>query len=148
MDYKKQIDVILEGALQEKTFSLEAVEKIKELRDKFLETELELKSMCETADARYKENTRLDGVISKLREEIKVFTEKEEQVARYLIEKDKLEYQLEGQRSRADEIKEMFGIVFKNPVMLKSVTGNKGHLDNNNCQQSTIDTSNERKEIE
>ena len=136
MDYKDQIDQIITQALTDKTFSLEVIEKIRELKinvENLQSQNKELeKSLVATKEAR-------DGYQNKLLQTEKTLAEyKEREEAMYKAEKasDKLNYELEFQKQRANEIKELVGLVFRNPVLKRSEHGNRPIVDNNNYVQS------------
>lgn len=121
MDYQKQIQEIINSVMEEKSFSLEVIDKIKVLKDSIpeLEEEIgelksEIDSLKHTKDEFRKENQKYRLENDKLKNKITKASE--------LInsQKEKIE---RNQEYRANEIKEMFMALVKNPIIKKSSYG-------------------------
>jgi len=131
----KEINDIIQKIAEEKTFSLESLERIKQLKDDyeivkndFLITEEKYEDSLEKLKILEGVKTEYQTRLSELSEREKVVAEKE---AKQALDDQALEFQ----RKRADEIKEMFSIVFKNPVVrenaYKSISGNNCSNESN-----------------
>ena len=131
MEYTEKIQSIVEEALTEKTFSLEIITKIKALKDDFDGVSLELKLNKEALVQSNKFNTELMAKNEVLNTQNAGYKSREEALALKEKGAEKKEYELTYQTKRADEIKELFQIVFKNPVMQESVMKN-GNVPNGN----------------
>jgi hypothetical protein len=130
MDYQKQIDAILEQALTEKTFNLDVIGKIKELRDGFSKAQEQIKDYIEN-----KKNNEI-AYSKLLKEKQEVLLENEKLVSTItewkkreeeLVKREKtasiLEVNLQNQTRRADEIKELFGWLIKGPTVVRTKSG-------------------------
>ena len=141
METTKKIEEIIEIAITEKTFSLDIIDKIKSLKDEFENVQDQLK----VAHIKIDDQTRIINdkteEIEKLRGRITELTEFKNTHEKKAKEYAKTEYELSFQKSRAEEIKELFGIVFKNPVVQRSVTENKNSNDPNNYQSNKSENS-------
>lgn len=117
MDYRKKIDEVIDQALTEKTFSLEIIEKIKSLRDGF-QTALEKIDILEKNgihDAKIIIDLRQDK--EALTKKVNDFTSREGALAEKEKQQDKSAYELDFQRKRAEEIKELVSLVFRNSIL-------------------------------
>lgn len=124
MTFQEEVNKLIEKALVEKTFSLEIVEQIKKMRDDYISMEASLKSSKENNDNLFKRNQELETENTTLKardvnvsSREKVVKEKEDKQA---LEELKLQNAIESKK----EIKELFGIVFKNPVVRSNVYKN------------------------
>ena len=112
-------------ALTEKTFSLEIIDKIKEIRDDLVRMQADFED--------YKENhNRLE---KSLRDETDRLRRREEELTKEVTElraykegrvakdrdQDKTLYELNFQRNRANEMKEILGVIFKNPGVRRTI---------------------------
>lgn len=146
MDYKKTIEEVLMTAVTEKTFSLEIIEKIKSLKDGFDKSQDIIKDLRKLIDNR---NEMLD-VFEKDRDALALkvasYEARESDIATKEKTFEKNTYELSFQKSRADEIKDLFKIVFRNPTVQSSVfeSGNdgKGNYVNSNKNTTTEVNSN------
>jgi hypothetical protein len=144
---KNTIQEIIDQALTEKTFSLEIIEKIKSLKDAFDKSVLDI----ETLNKRLEINDNLRLTLEKenitLRNSNESLIAKEKDVITREKELDKNKYELEFQKQRANEIKDILGIVFKNPVLQKSVFGSvpverNGYIETHNRNENISETIN------
>lgn len=124
MTFQEEVNKLIEKALMEKTFSLEIVDQIKRMRDDYISMETSLERTTELNKGLVKINTELSEQNNKLTahdEDVssreKVVKEKEDKQA---LETLKLQHAIEGKK----DIKELFGIVFKNPVVRSNVYKN------------------------
>lgn len=124
MNIEQEINKILDKAVIEKTFSLEAIDHIKNLRDEWTKT-MEINS-------RYGDSVkRMGQEIIDLRAENSYLKNYQEAVLKReeeLLKKERVQeiviLQKEFSDRRANEIKEIFGIVFKNPIVRETVYKN------------------------
>ena len=109
MDHNKKIQDIIDQALTEKTFSLEVIDKIKELKDEFEIARDNLETSKETIKIIQKELNVEREASDILGKEIIVLRKFKETHEKKTREYEKTEYELEFQRNRAIEIKELYG---------------------------------------
>lgn len=147
-NYQKKILEIIDRATTEKTFSLEIIEKIKELKDGFSEAIAKIEKLEEEKEQRMEQYRQLETQHGKVCEKLKKLDSQKKKVRKERVKQKELAYTLEFQQKRADEIKELFGVVFKNPVILRSQM--KGHVykDNNGYSQQSTTNDSEREEIQ
>lgn len=128
-NYKKKIEEILAQTLTEKTFSLEIVDKIKTLKDDFESSQKLIDSLREKSLHNEKMITNLEERNTKLQELVNSYTIREKEISDKEKKLEKTNYELQFQTKRGDEIKELFGIVFKNPIVREGVykTGNNNN---------------------
>ena len=145
----QKIDDIISEAITAKTFSLEIVEKIKSLRDDF-GTEVTKNETLEKTNADLiSGNNDLATQVSKLTAEVQTFKVRETSIAEKEKMLEKNEYELIFQKQRAEEIKQLFGIVFKNPTIRETVYRNSTvPVANNGYVQSMSGSENENKTVE
>ncbi len=120
MNYVEKIEEILNETLTEKTFNLEIIGKIKTLKDDFQALQETNKKQEDLLTERYRQIEVLTGEKTKLTAKVEGFEKREHEISLKEKELDKNKYELEFQRNRAIEIKELFGIVFRNPVIKES----------------------------
>lgn len=146
MDYNKEINSIIERALTEKTFNLEIIEEIKKLRE--LPEALEVAS--KQIETLLKEKSELTTKVTSLEVNEASVNERELAVATREQELTILELKAEFNKTRADEIKEMFGIVFKNPVLKENVykSSQVQVKDNSGYSTSMPESENVQKTVE
>ncbi len=142
MTKKEEINSLIEGLIVEKTFSLEIVEKIKTMRDSFIAMEEKEKTTHEQNIILQKENSSLSELNSKLITKDFDVSTREAVVSKKESKQALEDLKLEHANQRATEIRELFGIVFKNPVVRESVYNNKSS-SLNNYGQSGNENSNE-----
>lgn len=117
----EEINKFLDKIIVEKTFSLEAVGQIKKMGDEYVVMETKLKDVLEDRKNISDQNTVLSIENNKLKERDADVSKRE------IIVKDKENKQalndlrLEHANIRANEIRELFGVVFKNPVVRSNV---------------------------
>lgn len=138
--YQQKIDEVLTQVLTEKTFSLEIIEKIKSLKDGFeANTEL-VNELDERLKFTTKQNEELRTNLSDTNSKLDAYIKRESEIKTKEIALDKTNYELDFQKKRADEIKELMMIVFKNPVVRSNVykSGNAGNdYTNENISTTT-----------
>lgn len=127
-----ELQKLLEDLLVEKTFSLEIVEMIKKMRDQVAsllsENEMLLKSN-ETLSKGYNDTKLL---LDKALETNSKYEERENELIGRERVADKRDYELSFQKSRADEIKELFIQLIKPVRIRRSVSGSRPFEAGNN----------------
>lgn len=141
--YQEKIEEVLTQALTEKTFSLEIIEKIKSLKDGFQANELLLEELHKRLEFVTKENVELKDNLSKTTDKLNKYIEREETIKTKESNQKKTEYELEFQKARANEIKELMMIVFKNPVVRSSTFNNTYDSGSSKSYSGGITTENE-----
>lgn len=125
MDYQVKIDEILTQAVTEKTFSLEIIEKIKSLRDAVNVMEVQSKLDKKTTDDLNKTLMDVRGNYSDISIKLEAYKKRETELATKEKVAERQDYALQFQKARADEIKEMFMHVFRNPTIVRSASHNR-----------------------
>jgi DNA gyrase/topoisomerase IV subunit A len=124
MDYQKDIIDILDKALVEKTFDLEIVSKIKQLKDEHVNALKSIESLSKQIvdkDKLYSDvRAELDKAL-KLNEEYRA---REREISKAEREAEKKDLEMKFQKERGNEIKEMFMHVFRNPSIVRNKTMN------------------------
>ena len=148
MSYQEDIQKILDQALTEKTFSLDVIDRIKALRDAVVSQEAQNKQLLERVKT-LEEDSR--DWRDKYTSSVAVSTEwmkRSESVLEREKTADRMNYELEFQKKRADEIKEIVSLVFRNPVLKSQSYGNVPMRDNNGyiSSQSTNESTEEHVE--
>ena len=147
--HSQKIDDIISEVITEKTFSLEIVEKIKSLRDDFGKEVTKNETLEKTNADLISANNNLGTQVSKLTAEVQTFKVRETSIAEKEKMLEKNEYELIFQKQRAEEIKQLFGIVFKNPTIRETVYRNSTvPVANNGYVQSMSGSENENKTVE
>lgn len=128
-DYRKEIEGIIEEATIQKTFSLEAVDRIKKLRDHFAnlsESNEKLMTSWEIQEKKLKETEKDRDALKKVletweqrEEELK---KREEEVTKKETRTQLVQQQAESAYRAKEDIKELVALVFRNPVYVKSAT--------------------------
>lgn len=141
IDYNKQIEAIIEQALTEKTFSLEIIGKIKELRDAHIEVVQKLEaSEADREGWRNKysdvsaENVRLEAKVLEIEKREKDLAEREEN-------QKLLQWERDSSIERRNEIKELVMMVFRNPIFKSHASGSLPVYDERNGYMSHGSTS-------
>lgn len=148
-DYKSKVDEILEQALTEKTFSLEIVEKIKALRDDFKTVSDKNEELTKSLNDKIVTITSLTNTNNSLNLELTAYKYRERAISDAEKKADKINYELVFQTQRANEIKELFGIVFKNPVVRENAYKTiSTPVSSNGYVNTYTGTDNESKTIE
>lgn len=142
-NYKQKIEEVLTQALTEKTFSLEIIEKIKSLKDGFEASTKLVDELNNRLEFYSKENNELKDNLSKTTEKLDKYIKREEVIKDKESALKKTEYELEFQTKRANEIKELMMIVFKNPVVRSSTFNNTYDSGSNKSHNGGITTENE-----
>lgn len=147
MNYQEKISTIVEEALTEKTFSLDIITKIKELKDDFAKLLEENKTLVNRNIDMGVRNEELSKMNTQLVNKNIEYSAREEVLTQKEKEADKKEYELAFQTKRGDEIKELFGIVFKNPTLQTAVYRNTqkpvesgSYLNSVNENETTTET--------
>jgi septal ring factor EnvC (AmiA/AmiB activator) len=120
MEYQNKIDEVITQVLTEKTFNLEIIEKIKLLKDDFENAKQQITRLAEINSGLYKELDEHKEKCRTLDEEVQEFRKKSAEIDKKERMLEKNQYEIYFQTKRADEIKELFTIVFRNPVVQKS----------------------------
>lgn len=124
MKYIEKIEEVLTQALTEKTFSLEIIEKIKSLKDGFEASEKLVDELQTRLEFITKQNIEIQGNLNTTTEKLNKYIEREKIISEKEASLAKTNYELEFQTKRANEIKELMMIVFKNPVVRSSTFNN------------------------
>ncbi len=138
MNYQDKISTIVEEALTEKTFSLEIITKIKALKDDFEAVTKENVNLFALNTDLAKGNADLTQKNNQLYVENEEYRKREDALAKKEKEAEKKEYELTFQTKRGDEIKELFGIVFKNPTVQSNVFRNTQKPVENGSYMSNV----------
>lgn len=138
MDYQDKISTIVEEALTEKTFNLEIITKIKTLKDDFEQLTVKNEGQSRRINDLETENKSIRTINEKLLADNNAYKVRENEIAKSEKEADKSKYELEFQKKRGDEIKELFGIVFKNPVVQQQVYRNTSIPTPNGSYMSNV----------
>lgn len=128
--YQEKIEEVITQALTEKTFSLEIIEKIKSLKDGFESSQKTIELLTLSGESSGKTINELRTQNESLSSRVKSFEDRESNIRTKEKELEKNIYELEFQQKRANEIKELFGIVFKNPVMQKTAYNSHNKYEN------------------
>ena len=146
MDYIEKINEVIESALTERTFSLEIIQKIKEIRE-------ELAEFRETdKDQRERIASQIVSIDS-LNAELSDFKAKETELK--LMEVDLLkrgriifekETRAEFQKEKADLIERLFNTVFRNAEIRKDIF-KTAHITNNGYSSTQPDNEQEVRTI-
>lgn len=139
--YQEKIEEVITQALTEKTFSLEIIEKIKSLKDGFESSQKTIELMTLSAESSQKTIDELRTQNANLSSRVKSFEDRELDIKTKERELEKNKYELEFQQKRANEIKELFGIVFKNPVVQKSSFNSHNKYENGFSNSSSSNST-------
>jgi chromosome segregation ATPase len=127
-DYQKKIDAIVEEALTEKTFSLEVVQKIKALKDDLADLQEANNKWREdfndqkiTLGKETSERLRLEERVEKLQQDIEGWESREDNLIKREISQSLLDLRANMNEQFYHELKDLVGIIFKNPVTIKQV---------------------------
>ncbi len=119
-NYKTKIEEVLTQALTEKTFSLEIIEKIKSLKDGFETSQLLIKNKDEQIVELKKTEVAYNEVCKKLEE----YRTREKEIKDKETALEKTLYELDFERKRANELKEVMMIAFRNPTLMENSSRN------------------------
>ena len=134
MNYQDKISTIVEEALTEKTFNLEIITKIKALKDDFETVTKENEDLEKQVTFFQNANDVLSVENTQVIAENTAYKAREDALATKEKAADKQAYELEFQTKRAVEIRELFGIVFRNPTVQTSVMRNtQKPVENGSC---------------
>lgn len=141
MDYKEKIDKIVEEALSDKTFSLEVVQRIKQLKDDLESLEAEKEKLTEKLELSDKNYHEVKALLAKKTEEHDVLSQtveewekREEGLIKRETKVELVEQRANMEAASRTEIKELVGLLFKNPVVRK--TRLVGHVTPNSTPGS------------
>lgn len=148
-NYQEKINQIIEQALTKKTFNLEIVEKIKELKNGFEEAQERIEVLGEDLKNIRKQKDEIAGCLERTLEKLAKLERQEKEVKIERKKQKELQYKLEMADERRLEIKELVSLVFRNPVIVRSKTGTKpnGRDNYGNSIISSV-SENERETIE
>ncbi len=146
--YKEKIEEVLTQALTEKTFSLEIIEKIKSLRDGFIQNENIIKQQIIKIEELSKQNSEITSYNIKLQNIVESYETREKDLEQKEKKSDKVLYELDFQKKRADEIRELFQIVFKNPVVRETAYKNASGFNGSGHSTSENMNGSSTKEVE
>lgn len=141
--YQAKIEEVITQALTEKTFSLEIIEKIKSLKDGFEANEKLVEELNKRLEFITKENNEVKSNLNITIEKLNKYIERENAIKEKETALAKTNYELEFQTKRANEIKELMMIVFKNPVVRSSTFNNTYDSGSNKSNNGGITTEQE-----
>lgn len=125
-----QLNDLLQKILTEKTLSVEAMDVVKNLSKEHKElkelVELKqelIKNRDEEIGVLKEENTKLKNSIDSWLQKESNLVDREKAVTDIEHQKELLNKDITHQKERSDEMKEVFGIVFKNTITRKKVQG-------------------------
>lgn len=124
MNYTQQIEEIIQSAMTEKTFSLEIIGRIKDLKDGF---DVATKKIEELEDTITRKEQIYFDLLARHDDDVetlKTYQEREKTLCERESKMERMEYVSEYQEKRANEIKELFGIVFRNSEVKRSIYSN------------------------
>ncbi len=122
-DYQTAIDQILQEAVTEKTFTLDIVDKIKRLKNDFALATKKIEDLRKEKQEVYAESVNLKSEVRQLTDQQDGYDKRLADLVKREAQQERLAYELDFQRQRSTEIKELFGIVFRNPVVTRSAIG-------------------------
>ena len=147
-DYTKKIEEIITEATTQKTFSLEVLGKIKELKDGFDYLVEEEKLNVAAIQNFRTEQGMLKLEVSKLLEENLGLKAKEANVIEREKKQDLNDLTLKHLEEQRNLVLRMFETVFKNPTIQRSrfgsvpVGGQNGYVNNGNTSETETETVN------
>lgn len=121
---REEINKLVDDLIVEKTFSLEIVEKIKKMRDDFLAMEEKEKQTSERNSELTTQNSKLVEENNRLKAHDEGVTNREKVVAEKEAKQALQDLKLEHAVDKHKEMKELLGIVFKNPVVRETAYKN------------------------
>ena len=139
----EEINVLIEKAVNEKTFSLEALDSIKRMRDDFKAIE---DTYQRTEEAYRKQSAEMSNIQSEnisLKEKAGDVTRREKEVEKKEKEIYIMELNLKHAEQRREDISHMFETVFRNTTIRESVTrygsksSNNGYANENTNESET-----------
>ena len=116
-EFQQKIEEIVSQAVTEKTFSLEIIEKIRSLKETSDAEIKKTEQLTKINDEIRIRNVNLDSEVRELTKKLTDFETRETEIAVKEKQLDRKDYELTFQINRANEIKELFSIVFKNPII-------------------------------
>ena len=122
-DYQTAIDQLLQEAVTEKTFTLDIVDKIKRLKDDFASATKTIEDLRKEKQEACTESLNLQSKVYQLTDQQDGYDKRLADLVEREAQQERLAYELDFQRQRSTEIKELFGIVFRNPVVTRSAIG-------------------------
>ena len=122
-NYQTAIDQLLQEAVTEKTFTLDIVDKIKRLKDDFASATKTIEDLRKEKQEMYVESVNLQSEVRRLTNQQDGYDKRLADLVEREARQERLAYELDFQRQRSTEIKELFGIVFRNPVVTRSAIG-------------------------
>lgn len=148
-DVFKDIDAILAGAVEEKTFSLEAVERIKKMRDEYAAMTTSLATCEENLKTSQAALTSAQIENSAFKQREMDLVSREEKVAEKEKKQELNEAELKHAKERHTDVLSMFSIVFKNPAVRETVYRNTSTPIAQNGYATTVNgTENETRQTE
>ncbi len=132
MKTQQKIEEIINEAVTEKTFSLEIIAKIQDLKEEFNALTRQSEIDLENAKESRKQIENLTIKLSEKSTLLSAYELREEELTTWEKERAVKDVELKFQTSRANEIKELFGIVFRNPIVRETVYRNTAGNSNNN----------------
>jgi regulator of replication initiation timing len=142
-----EITKLVEKVLVEKTFSLEIIDQIKKIRDDYNDLEKKFKEKETINKELYETNLKLSTENSDLKSKGESVSNREKIVAEKESKQALNDLELKQAQESKTEIKELFGIVFKNPIVRENVYKNKA-IPNNQYGGYNTASESENKTIE
>ena len=129
MDFNTQIDAIINQAVAEKTFSLEVINQIKELKEDFESAQKDVENLQKKLDKKIEEIDKLNSEraeaaenITKLQTKIDEFEANIKAIEERERKVEKVEWDACFQKQRADEIKQIFEFTLRSPMIRRSIS--------------------------
>jgi chromosome segregation ATPase len=129
----EQVQTLINTMVEEKVFSLEGLERIKELRDKVKSLENFVEQQADELDGLYGERNELDTKLNLAKEVIRKWERREGSLVERETKVEKEEETLYRSQTDADyaykrgnEMKEILMAVVKNPVLNTAKSINRG----------------------
>ena len=141
--YRNKIDEIISEATEKRTFSLEIIEKIKEMKDNFSLIEIENDNLKDIRDLFAKENSEVKNKLTDLTKKYEDLLKKKSDIEDRENKLNIADEKSAGIVRERDLVIRMFETVFRNPVIQKSSFSNgMPYRDNNgNMMSANINTT-------
>ena len=123
-EYQAKIQSIIEAAMTEQTFSLEIINRIKELNDGFISATKEIEVLEKKLQTVLENNGTLNAQLCNANTKLRTFEERESKLIEREKSADRLEWERNSATSSKQEIKELVSMVFRNPVLKFNQSGN------------------------
>jgi hypothetical protein len=141
INYETKINQIIDEAVENKTFSLEIITKIKTLKDDFDVLTEKYDRLEKMYDEKSKAYEELYLKNRQTEDKLEHYINREGELVKRESQNEINDLKLKHEQEKSLLVKEMFNTVFRNPVVRESVYRNKRTPINNNGYVSTYDES-------